>query len=1490
MAEKKHTVWQNLGHLFGPGGYDKERNLEKNQYNLGNQVLLKTQDKGEYDIEKLQKQQTKYLGQMWSRVDSEMFQQSLHYEVTRIGSYSNFESMEYFPEISAALDIFMEESCTLSNKGKMLNIYSNSKRIRQVLDDLFHNRLSIHTNLPMWIRNLCKFGDNMVFLAVDDERGIVGCRQLPIFEIERRDSDIFAAMTTGRDSMVDDYDKNGVDGKNTTTFHWRGRDIDFQSWQVAHFRLLGDDRRLPYGVSVLEKARRIWKQCVTENTKVWTETGYKKIKNITKDDIIYVYDYNNNATIKSGIKDCWKTGEKQVYNVRTRYNNISVTDNHPILIYDSKNYIYKTINEISPKKDYLVTPVIKDGLDTLTIKLDDEKYYIKLNDLGLKKAKSIPRMGIIQKLKSISDKDYKNIHRFIQGGGKIKYKHLSQLCDIFDFTLGDIDVFYCDTPTMLNKNLEITLNKEFFNFFGFMLGDGWLEKSGIGFALGVYDDVNQHYIDYITNNFNVNYRILQTKSNDTDASVHLHSIELRKIFETLGFVSEFNKKVIPDWVFNLNLENKREVIKGLFEADGAWDYGVIGLSNKRLITDLKELCNQSGLASGKIGVKPYTVKCNKKTGKTEVRQETYKLYINFNNVVDDVRHERVVDITNKGVEPVWDLTTESELHNFIGDGVVVHNCLLSEDAMMVYRVTRAPERRIYKIYVGNIDDQDVGPYVNEIANRFKRRPVIDPQTGQIDLRYNQLPVWKKTPIPLLDGRTISIEELAKEYDAGIENEVYSVQDDTNNIVSGKVVWCGKNYTADKMVKVWLDDDTYVVTAPEHPFVLRDGTKKRADELKVDDSLMPFYRKNGKVYNPHSNEYINIEQVLNSSITNKYEENNILKLEVVNHKVKSIEIVGGDDVYCMTVQGHNGENDRHNFATLSFNIDGSVNESGVFVANSNDQDFFIPVRDENAPSPIETLPGACISLDTKIPLLDGRTLELQEIIDEWDNNNRNLWVYSCNPETGEIAPGLITWAGITRRNTEVIKITLDNGKSIITTPDHKWVHRTKGFVEAQNLVVGDSLMPFYSRHKKIRPNTKKYEQVWDNKKSKWVFTHKLNNNFFDNIDATDELNHYNVELEANYNHKVINIEWLDDKQDTGTITVDGNEIYHNYHTFATESGVFIKNSNLDDIADIEYLQKKLCTALRVPKTFLGFEENVGEGKNLALQDIRFSRTINRIQQAVIMELNKIAIIHLYLLGFNDDMDNFVLTMNNPSTQADMLKTEHLQQKVTLYNEAVRDSGNGFSAMSLTRAKKEIFNWTDEEIKQDLLEQRIERAAAAEMEATSKIIKHTGIFDDIDRIYGDPNVDPKEVMGGEDDAGDAPGGAPGGFGGGGLPGEIGELGDLDGELGGDEETPNIDDVGDETPEIDFDDVGPTDESISHKNKKLIVEHKKMLREKLEKRKEKYKKLYFDKLVGAINNPDNTIQESVKITDKSLKINHDVNSMITEIDDLIDKKNLK
>jgi hypothetical protein len=516
MAEQNMTVWQRLSQTFGPNSLLQQ---DYPTFKFDKKELLRTKSREEYEKEKLQAQQTFYLTNQWAKVENNLYSQAIYYEPTRLSAQYDYESMEYTPEISAALDIYAEESTTTNEDGFILQIYSESKRIKGVLADLFNNNLDINTNLPMWTRNTCKYGDNFVYLKLDPEKGVVGVQQLPTIEIERHEVGVSAKIST---DITKELDKD----KKALHFTWKNKNMEFQSWEIAHFRLLGDDRKLPYGTSMLEKARRIWKQL-----------------------------------------------------------------------------------------------------------------------------------------------------------------------------------------------------------------------------------------------------------------------------------------------------------------------------------------------------------------------------------------------------------------------------LLSEDAMLIYRTSRAPERRMFKVFVGNMNDDDVEAYVQRVANKFKREQIVDNKTGNVDMRFNQMAV--------------------------------------------------------------------------------------------------------------------------------------------------------------------------------------------------DQDYFIPVRDPAAPDPITTLPGA---------------------------------------------------------------------------------------------------------------------------------------------------------------------------------------------------------TNLSEIADIEYIQKKLLTALRVPKAFLGFEEVVGDGKNLALQDIRFARTINRIQKSMLAELNKIAIVHLFLLGFEDELSNFTIGLTNPSTQADLLKIDVWKEKVLLYKDLVSDPGNGIQATSSTWAKKHIFGWSDEEVRLDLQQQRVERAVGEELKATPTVITKTGLFDNIDKLYG------------------------------------------------------------------------------------------------------------------------------------------------------------
>jgi len=247
MAENKYTVWQRLGRVFGPNStLDQQGPVFK----FDKTELLKTNDKSEYEREKLQSQQTMYIGKQWEKVESNLYQQAVYYEPTRIASYYDYESMEYTPEISAALDIYAEESTTPDQDGHILKIYSESKRIKSVLADLFNNKLDINTNLPMWTRNTCKYGDNFVYLKLDPEQGIVGCQQLPNIQIER--------IERGMKISADVYAKETEN--DALKFTWKEKNMEFNTWEIGHFRILGDDRKLPYGTSMLEKARRIWKQ------------------------------------------------------------------------------------------------------------------------------------------------------------------------------------------------------------------------------------------------------------------------------------------------------------------------------------------------------------------------------------------------------------------------------------------------------------------------------------------------------------------------------------------------------------------------------------------------------------------------------------------------------------------------------------------------------------------------------------------------------------------------------------------------------------------------------------------------------------------------------------------------------------------------------------------------------------------------------------------------------------------------------------------------------------------------------------------------------------------------------------------------------------------------------------------------------------------------------------------------------------------------------
>jgi len=1115
MAENL-TIFQRLGRIIGPDAIKSQpkQTSQSPRYNINGDVLLKTDNKADYERAKLQAQQNKYLAQMWKKVESGLFQQSINYETTRIGSYSDFEAMEFYPTIAAALDIMMEESTTVNEKGKMLNVYSDSNRVKGILEDLFYNRLDIHTSLPMWTRNTpirensiiplldgtectikelsdrVKNGEEIWSYAVQDKTKTIVPSKIIWCDLTRKDSELYR-VTLDDGTYID----------TTPDHEYMLRDGSFKRAD----KLTEGQSLMPFYTRKSEKKKdRIsgYEKVFNPNTGKYkfthTMVSHECVRNLEKEKLIneqfdtHHIDFNKLNNHPNNLKRLTHSehfklhiehfdkilGSPEVVKKRmegidkylrsderrerlskemsgfypkyfNEYNNSELHTKHNKVRSTKMLSNWSSDNFIVKTKKGMTIEITDDCLNYISELIISNEKYVGVNELS-----------------KLLKKDEKFIKLF-----KITY------------TLKK-DIQKSINPTTIKKVIFRKTGKNYFDYALSIKPSLIIDKA--------YIKAKSIFIGKTTSKI-VNHKVVSVVKLEETSDVYC--------LEAVGPNGEHDRHNFPVCGFNKNNSYSRS--SGVFLSNCKYgdNFVYLNIDEKYGILSAKQMPNyemerrESGLFDMITGRETpnHQVASSDKTkfywrGR-DVEFNSWQI-AHFRLLGDDRRLPYGTSVLEKA-RRIW------------------KQLILSEDSMLVYRVTRAPERRVYKIYVGNIDDADVPAYVNEIADRFKRIPIVDPQTGQMDLRYNQL--------------------------------------------------------------------------------------------------------------------------------------------------------------------------------------------------SNDQDYFIPVRTEDAPNPIDTLPGA---------------------------------------------------------------------------------------------------------------------------------------------------------------------------------------------------------SNLDQIADIEYLRNNLFTALRVPKPFLGFDETTGEGKNLALQDIRFSRTINRIQQSMLQELNKIAIIHLYLLGFEEDFDNFTITLNNPSTQAEMLKVEHTQAKVTLYKDAVSDAGNGFAAMSMTRAKREILGMSDDDIKQDLLEQRMEKAAAAELANSANVIKHTGMFDVVDRIYGDMQL---ALQGGGGEGGEkgeetssgggGGGGLGGSFGGGGLGGEDLDFGEEEAggeseaateagaeaeagaELAGGEEEAAGEEAAAET--------APTEvtESIKKVNK-LLKEQKTTLTKKINDRTKKYQNIFINRLVESIKPTVVKKEEKVKIYDKNVKINKDIDTMINDINKMLDE----
>ncbi len=177
----------------------------------------------------------------------EQFEKMDVYDLT-VNGYKNFATDSVIshntPELHSALDIYADEATVKNDDGNVIEITSKNAEIKEVLEALFFDIVNLNFNCWSYMRHFCKFGDFVLFVDAGEDTGILNLVPIPINEIEREE---------------------GYDPKDpmAVRFRWltRGNTI-LENWQIIHFRLLGNDAYLPYGSSVLESARRIWRQLI----------------------------------------------------------------------------------------------------------------------------------------------------------------------------------------------------------------------------------------------------------------------------------------------------------------------------------------------------------------------------------------------------------------------------------------------------------------------------------------------------------------------------------------------------------------------------------------------------------------------------------------------------------------------------------------------------------------------------------------------------------------------------------------------------------------------------------------------------------------------------------------------------------------------------------------------------------------------------------------------------------------------------------------------------------------------------------------------------------------------------------------------------------------------------------------------------------------------------------------------------------------------------
>lgn len=807
--------------------------------------------------------QQEYLDWQVNKISQNLYQKTLYYDTDRISAYQDYRAMDMSPEISAALDIMRDECLTRSESGKILEIFSEDESVKKILEDLFYDRLNIEYNMRLWIRDLLKYGDYFVHLHIHKDDGIYDIMSLPQEEIHREE---------------------GFDGTvGSVRFRWETTHDYFESWQVAHFRLIEDTRKMPYGRSVIDSARKLWKQlqlaedamlvyrlCLVGDTRIKTPNGYKYIKDIKIGDSVYSYD-RNGKLVETKVVNQVNNGKKELYRLKSSNIEIIGTETHPVLVNRNGIIQYVDIKDILPKKDKLIlVKNIDDGKDIEIKRIFNESYSILSEDgrrefFRLRQNKTTHDRVLIKNEKTLKVKNF-----LYKKGCSLQTDIAIKVCD--EINIDSSNLVECNFNEIKPEriNLPKYVDKEFAMLFGFLIGDGYIRNHLVSFASGLDEQQNEFYADLLEKYFGKVSYIKDNRPNRKTGVYKTYNSIASKLFFDMGYISGAKNKRIPEWVFQAKKDIKKAFIKGLSNADGCerftekglW-FSTIELCNKQLVEDIKELWTSIGLCSGAIKHRirkgGHAIDINRTMPSTECWSVTIseRPLPEFENAILVEK----LDYT----EDVFDITVESDLHNFIANGTPVHN-------------TRAPERRIFYIDVGNLEEADVKQFMQRIQQSTKKQPVVNQSNGNVSYKYDPMNVTEDFYIPVRNEKTTKIETLPGAQNLGDIMDIEYLQN--------------KLFAAIKVPKTYLN---YAQNLPGGPTLSQADLRFARTINTIQEAVLMELRRIAKIHLAFKRKLNDLNN-FDLRLTNPSTQQELLKLETMKSRLEVFKEFVSQDPY------------------------------------------------------------------------------------------------------------------------------------------------------------------------------------------------------------------------------------------------------------------------------------------------------------------------------------------------------------------------------------------------------------------------------------------------------------------------------------------------------------------------------------------------------------------------------------------------------------------